>query len=125
MPWLRLEDKFTRHPKVRGLSDKAFRVHVDVLCQAAEWLTDGRIPPDFTRRTAIVSELETAGLWDRNGAGWVIHDWSDYNPTAAEATTNRSRSKAGKSTGGSIGNHRRWHAARGVTSADCQWCQPR
>ena len=124
MPYLLLDDDFTEHPKIRPLSDKAFRLHVKALCHAAKWRTDGRIPPDLTRSNTLVSELEKARLWERNGDGLLIHGFLERNPAAAETDAARERSKAGNATGGSIGNHRRWHAARGLTSPDCRWCHP-
>lgn len=102
MPWLRLDDAFAHHPKVIGLSDAAFRLHVSGLVYAARHLTDGVIPaaalpalyPTHTRRT--VNELLEADLWHATDhtcptcppvtkSNLLLHDYLAYNPTAAEA----------------------------------------
>lgn len=93
MAWLKIDDKFSEHPKVTALSALAFRVHIGALCYAARNNTDGRVPAALlpairgTRRTA--AELVAVGLWETAddaylGGGWVIHDYLDYNPSAAE-----------------------------------------
>lgn len=41
MTWVRFDDNFYRHPKVVGLSNEAFRLHVTVMCDANHFLTDG------------------------------------------------------------------------------------
>ncbi len=124
MSWLRIDDKFVRHPKIAPLTDKAFRIHVEALCHAAEFLTDGRIPRTYIRPSARTRELEEAGLWHKDGDGWTVHDWLDYNPTKAEVEDQRSRRAAGNSSGGSKAMHYRWHVNRGVINPDCRWCRP-
>jgi len=89
MVWLKMDDGFAEHEKVTGLSDRAFRVHVGALCYAARSNTDGRVPRSHlavlrgTVRHA--DELVAAGLWDTSaGGGWSIHDYLQYNPSAAD-----------------------------------------
>lgn len=52
--------------------------------------------------------------------GWVIHDYFAEMPRRAEAEA----CKAGKSEGGSEGNHRRWHRDRGIRKPGCPLCYP-
>ena len=47
----------------------------------------------------------------QEGAGWVIHDYLEYQPTKDEAESAKKKQQQEKSTGGKLGNHRRWHAA--------------
>ena len=103
MPWLRLDDTFAQHPKIIGLTDPAFRLHIAGMTYAARHLTDGIIPaaaltslyPNRALRT--VNELIVADLWHHPGHAdcptcqptptnsYTIHDYLLYNPTAAEA----------------------------------------
>src|SRR5690242_9635848 len=87
MSWVRLDDKLPHHPKVRGLGKlryAALGLHVEALCYASEYLTDGVIPAqvvrDYPRK--LVEALLAAGLWHRGGDGNVtLHDFLDYNPS--------------------------------------------
>ena len=81
MAWLRIDDGMMEHPKILGLSDREFRVHMNALCYTGR-RRDPHVPTQAlpilqgTRKHA--NRLEDVGLWDRNGDGWVIHDWEDY-----------------------------------------------
>src|SRR4051794_16478784 len=95
MTWVRLDDAFADHPKVDGLSDPAFRLHVSALCHSGRYLTDGfvegdrvaRLVPRFKRGHVV--ELVDAGLWHVVEGGWMIHDWHDCNPTAEKVRSDR------------------------------------
>jgi len=101
MPWVRLDDRFPSHRKVALLSDRAFRLYVSALCWSSENLTEGRI---LAKELPLVSrvrgpktaaaELEAAGLWDRAEAGWVIHDYLEYNPDRARVQADREANAA-------------------------------
>jgi hypothetical protein len=90
MPWLKVDDKFTDHPKIAGLSDAAFRLHMCGLTYCARHLTDGRVPanevPRLVRRLrkAAVDELIREGIWremrpfDKLEA-YEIHDYLQWN----------------------------------------------
>ncbi len=96
MTWLKLDDKFGRHPKVQGLSDPAFRLHMAAMGHCAEYATDGRVKshviatltahPD---KAALVKEVVDAGLWEEMVGGWEIHDFLQYNPSAEQLKTRR------------------------------------
>lgn len=90
--WVKLDDGFAEHPRVSGLSDAAFRLHVASMCYAAHYLTDGRVPAHRVHGkplAPLVAELVKAGLWTRNGTGYEIHDWRDYNPTREDVERQR------------------------------------
>jgi hypothetical protein len=101
MPWTRLDDGFHSHPKVLGLSDVAYRLHVQSLNWAVARSTDGKVPeialvvalpahrPRQREQAAV--ELESAGLWIRNGVGWYIHDFEDYQDTKADLEARRQK----------------------------------
>jgi hypothetical protein len=75
----------------------------------------------------LAKELVAAGLWRRTRGGYQFHQWhadgdgSARNPTRQEAMNRRNK----MASGGSLGNHRRWHVDKGVTKPDCQFCQPK
>ncbi len=112
MGWLRLDDAFGDHPKIIGLSDRAFRAHVMGLLYCARHLTDGIVPRAAAPKVAAVRELERAGLWtSTRGGGWLIHDFLDYNPSKAETLDKRSA----KSMAGAKGAASRWQRRRHST----------
>ncbi|WP_187289418.1 hypothetical protein [Xylanimonas cellulosilytica] len=86
-------------------------------------LTDGRIPaymlPMLGGNLDDANALVDVGLWDKaDDGGWEFHDWSDYQPDAASVKAKREA----ESTAGALGNHRRWHARKGITVPDCEFC---
>ena len=98
MTWVRLDDQFADHPKVVGLSAVAFRLHVRAICYAARHETDGVIPAAFVIKRAA-TELVGAGLWEENPAGYIIHDYLEYNPSAASLRAKRAAESERKRRG--------------------------
>lgn len=97
MTWAKLDDKFIRHPKVFGLSDGAFRLHISGIVYACEFETDGQIDAGLlrmlTRNESLVDELVAARLWDTVAGGWEIHDFLDWNPSKATLHEKRVQAK--------------------------------
>jgi hypothetical protein len=98
MTWVRLDDRFPSHRKVALLSDRAFRLHVSAICWCAENLTDGHIGDRelalITRIRSVratAKELQDAGVWDRVGDSWVIHDYLEYNPSREQVLLERKK----------------------------------
>lgn len=85
MPYLNIDDNFADHPKIEGLSDGAFRLHVAALCYAAKFLTDGAIPVVRVPRLAprykpiFLKELLKSGLWIAHDQDYRIHDFLQWN----------------------------------------------
>lgn len=78
MTWIKLDDNAVGHPKVAGLSDRAFRLWIRSLCYASEFLTDGALPAYFLKREPQRYQLEliASGLWEKDADGnLVIHDY--------------------------------------------------
>lgn len=125
MTWFKVDDQFHSHPKVTATSLAARGLWVTAGSWSSAHLTDGVVPDHVlallggTQQQA--AELVTAGLWTRTRGGHRFHDWLDHNPTRQEETTR----KQNQSSGGAIGNHRRWHVARGVSDERCRYCQPK
>lgn len=119
MTWLRLDDKMARHPKIAGLSDAAFRLHVNAMLYCAEQQTDGHIlsiaVPTLTAhksKTSLIEELVDAGLWHSEPDGWSVHDYLDWNPSKEESEQRRAaRAAAGRVGGLRSGESRRDHEA--------------
>lgn len=94
MTWVRLDDLFPDHPKIMGLSDRAFRLHIVGLCYSARALTDGHVPEQIVHRSCrnharVVSELVDAGIWAKRGDGYDIHDYTEYQPTREKVLAER------------------------------------
>lgn len=81
MTWIKIDDGFPDHPKVIGLSDKAFRTHIESLCYAGRYLTDGHIPQFVAEKIGTedaINELLKVRLWyipDNGLDGYIIHDY--------------------------------------------------
>lgn len=96
MPWARLDDMLPVHPKVRGLSDSAFRLYVSAICWSNCNQTDGHIPSaqlqyvsDVRRARYCADQLVQAGLWETDEGGWRIHDYLEYQPSSAKVKHER------------------------------------
>src|SRR5690606_13872345 len=124
MPWFKVDDSFHSHPKVLATSAAALGLWVVAGAWSSANLTEGFVPDHALPRLIpdsgpLAKELVTNGLWRRTKGGYRFHDFADYNPTRSEAIAARDR----QSSGGAIGNHRRWHEKRGVTDPECRYCQ--
>lgn len=99
MTWSKLDDGFHSHPKIRKAwrRPKALALHVLAINYCTCHDLDGKIDPEFiedfvpdaNERDAVIAHLESCGLWDRNGAGWVIHDYLKYQPSRASLQQKR------------------------------------
>jgi hypothetical protein len=89
--WVKFDDNFTEHPKVAGLDDRSFRLWVTAIAYSARFRLDGCIPrADFMRLAREISArkahrtcLISARLLREACDHFEIHDYSDYQPTAA------------------------------------------
>lgn len=97
---LRMDDGYPDHPKVIGLSDRAFRLHVRLMCYASKHLTDGFIPKAVASKPRVVQELLDGRLIEPANGGWRLHDYHDWNPTAEKVKAIRhERARAGAKGG--------------------------
>ena len=124
MTWFKVDDSFYDHPKVFDAPDCALSLWTRAGSWAARNLTDGFVPSGMPARLCddperAIRELINRGLWTRTKGGYQFHDWSDYQPMRSEAMAER----VAKASGGTLGNHRRWHEKKGITKADCAHCQ--
>lgn len=102
MTYLHVDDCFPTHPKVIGLSHRAFRLHVTALCHCTQNLTDGLVTKTALavvgavagKGRALTDELEAAGVWRKVPDGWVIHDYLDWNPSREDVEKRKKAARA-------------------------------
>src|SRR5262245_17119724 len=104
--WSRLDDGLLDHPKIssaaRALGSKDGRVkvigfYVMGLLYANRHLTDGFVSDDVidgfsayaSNPAAIADALARAGLFEKQDGGYHIHDYREYNQSAAEIKRKR------------------------------------
>lgn len=110
MPWVKLDDSFDQHRKIRKAGLEATGLHARALSHSGRAEEDGHIDPEWVLERAgrkgakLAALLVDVGLWETNGDGWLIHDFLDYNPSAADI--NRDRAK--RSAAGKAGASARW-----------------
>lgn len=121
--YIKVHDGISDHPKVDGLSDKAFRLLIDTWCWCSRHLTDGYVPQaTWTKRgtKGTRRELVDAGLVIVRATGGVeCHDYLSHQRSAHEVAELREK----KRQAAAKGNHERWHVGpRGKPSKTCPYC---
>ncbi|QWF81151.1 hypothetical protein [Amycolatopsis sp. CA-230715] len=119
--YIRVHDGIEDHPKIVALSDKAFRLLITTWAWCSKHRTDGRVPAAVWRKRGTAkarAELVTAGLVDGGADAPEMHDYLQHQRSAAEIALRVEAKRAG----GRIGNHIRWHVARGVVDRQCEHC---
>lgn len=110
--WARLDDELIDHRKVfmageligRNGAAIALGFYAVGLMWSNKHLTDGFLPLAIVRSfrhvdhpASIADALAKAGLWEKNGSGFQIHDYSEFgNPSAARIKAKRRRDKLRK-----------------------------
>jgi hypothetical protein len=121
---LKFDDQFPIHRKVHGLTDAAFRLHVEAIFWCARNLTDGFIAQDdlgsvsrFRRPEGYVAELVRRGAWDIADGGWMIHGYLEWQqPRSKVLQVREERRKAGAAGGRKSGENRRAGSKREPTA---------
>lgn len=108
MPWVRFDDAYALNRKLRRAGRDALLLHFTATCFCARHLTDGLIDsrdfPDLAHEAMLTPEEAAAALTsliDNNlaettSAGWVIHDFLDYQPSRAEVLSDRENDRLRK-----------------------------
>lgn len=113
MTWVRLDDQFSIHRKIAGLSDSAYRLHVDALCWSARNLADGIVAksdlplicPRMRTPYKYAAELVLREIWHLadepcdapkcpapiDGQGWRIHDYFEFQFSKEQIAGKRKR----------------------------------
>lgn len=122
MAWFKVDDKLWGHPKWLATPVRARGLWVTAGSWCASQETDGAVPRHVLAtlggRAVDAAALVDAGLWATTRQGWRFHDWSQFQPDAASLRAKRDK----ESVGGSFGNHKRWHADKGIDVPDCPFC---
>jgi len=124
-PWIKLTIEYPRHRKIRGLSDRAFRLHITLLALAAEEKSDGVILEADLNMFGPKhgKELLAAGLVHKDAGRYYLHDYTAHQTAAAKVRATVAEKRQHSSKGGIIGTHKRWHVNEGVVNPDCPLCQ--
>jgi hypothetical protein len=109
--WARLDDQLIDHHKLLTAGELlgkngpvlALGFYTLGLMYANKHLTDGHLPLAVVKNfrqaenpVSIADALVKAGLWEKNGNGFQIHDFDDYNPTAAAVKKRRKEDRLRK-----------------------------
>lgn len=96
--WARLADELIDHRKIfvagetigKNGAALALALYTLGLLWVNKHLTDGHIPIAVVRSfrhldnpAAVADALVSAGLWEINASGFLIHDYDEYNASAA------------------------------------------
>lgn len=115
MTWVKLDDKVASHAKTIAAGNAAFGAWIRMIAWSCSHLTDGVVSTAVSRTMASPAELKRlveVGLLDRSEAGYAIHDFLDWNPSAAEVMAkleelSEKRREAGRRGGQKSGETRR------------------
>lgn len=123
--FMRVHIGMPEHPKIEGLSDRAFRLLVETWCWCARNpQTNGQVPRSSWAKRGTPNarrELIDADLFDDDLSGGAIaHDWDDWQRTWEEIQ----EAKAEKKDAGAFGAHKRWHVKKSVREPSCEFCFP-
>jgi len=80
------------NPKILKVSLPSRWALIKLWCYCAGNETDGHVPDEAARQRASskqLAELDGVDLIHRNGSGWIVNDWLEYNISAADAKKKR------------------------------------
>jgi hypothetical protein len=120
-PYFTITNEYPRHRKIRTLSDKAFRLHVELMADCNEAQSDGHFTKDELnmRGEKAGQELVTKGLVEEIDGGYQLHDYLNHQHSKVQIQAY----KANKVGAGAFGAHTRHHVKKGVFDDGCNHCQ--
>ena len=92
MPWFRVEDSFHQHPKVIAAGNPAIGLWVRCGTYSSQYLTDGQVPTHIATaygKPREITALVRAHLWIETDTGFLMPDYLEYNPSAADIKQRR------------------------------------
>lgn len=112
MTWVRMDDSWPFNRKLLGVEPCERLMWCMSIAYCSSQNTDGRIDWHMARMLGFlagaddleqsIDRLVGARLWDADGDGWMVHDYLDFNFTAAERRDlSEQRSAAGRRGGAS------------------------
>lgn len=104
MAWAKLHDGFWSDPDLDRVGNEAAGVFARMISYCCQHGTNGHVSDSATRfittKRRPLDALMEVGWIERNGSGFVIPKFLDYNPSAEEVEAKReARSKAGQKGG--------------------------
>jgi len=102
MTWFKVDDKFAFHSKALAAGNEALGVWVRAGAWSSGELTDGAIPAHVAATLGpadVWARLVAARLVDVTETGYQMHDFGDYNPSAATVRAEREADKVRKALG--------------------------
>lgn len=96
MPWFRIDDRFSTHPKVLRAGNAAIGLFTRLGSYSAQHLTDGVIPASIVRSFGTRAEanaLLREGMLERDGDDYRIRDYLDWNPSADHLRAERNAAR--------------------------------
>lgn len=125
-PFFVLTNEYTRHRKVRGLSDKAFRLHVTLVALCNEDRNNGIISKQDLEIMGAKAgkELITNQLVHPmdDGVRYQLHDYLKHQHSRKQIEELIDKKKEAGKRGGKVSAHNKWHVERGLFSPDCELC---
>ena len=111
MSWGKFDDGYSDHPKVVEVGPLGELLQVRAILWANRFLTNGHINRGalaqlgrgFERLRldgkpvlvdSLVDTMVRACLWERDGDGWLIHDFLEYQPSRAQRKKERDEATA-------------------------------
>ncbi len=105
MAWIRLDDQIAHHPKVLKVGLSAW-LYVACIAFSQRFLTDGFVPDDAIKTLCggvdkpvlHMRKLVTAGLLEKCSNGYQVHDYLDFNESAAAVKERREHDRRRKTS---------------------------
>jgi hypothetical protein len=106
MGWAKFDDKYLTNRKIMQAGLEARALHQASIIYCAGELTDGLIPggvifklcalSDIVNVESTVDRLVELNLYEKTDAGYMVHDYLDYNPSREQVLKTRAvRAEAG------------------------------
>lgn len=123
MSWFKVDDRLWTHPKWLATPPAARGLWVSAGSWCAMNGSDGRVTVAILRvlghSVGQARALVHSGLWREVDGGFEFHDWTEFQPLAAESQAKRAaRAEAGRLGGIASGRSRREASASGLLEAN-------
>lgn len=128
MAWVRLDDSMPHHPKVIAAGPQAFALDVAAIAYSNRYGLDGVIDvrslchvlPSLRSPSRVADKLVEVGRWERIEGGYRIHDYHEYQPTAAETRAKREDVSAKRAAAGRLGGLKSGEKRREANEANAK-----
>ncbi len=97
MPWFKVDDTLSAHPKARAAGLPAMGLWAVAGAYASQYLTEGFVPKWYVNSwpngPKLAAKLVLAGLWKCAEGGWVFHQWSERQPSKEQVEQDREQAR--------------------------------